>query len=126
MKIKEVESLLDKDRSLIRYYIERDLIRPQQRGNGYRDFSNKDIDQIKRIIILRHLQISVADISRLQKGEIDMKRMLDVSFSILNQKRKRLDAVMQICREMMDDDGLTAMFDPEKYYSMIQGGGRSC
>lgn len=126
MNIKQVELLLGRDRTLVRYYIDKGLVKPHQRGNGYRDFSDADIDQIKRIIILRHLQISVADISRLQKGEIDLKRMLDVSFSILNQKRKRLDAVMQICREMMDDDGLTAMFDPEKYYSMLQGGGRSC
>lgn len=46
----------------IEYYEEQQLIQPQVLENGYRDFSDSEVEQLKKIAILRKLGLSVSDI----------------------------------------------------------------
>lgn len=63
MTIKEVEEQTGLTRSNIRFYEKEKLIEPSRNDkNGYRDYSEKDVDNIKKIAYLRTLEISIEDI----------------------------------------------------------------
>ena len=67
MTIKEVEKETGLTRSNIRFYEKEKLIEPSRNEkNGYRDYSKKDIETIKKIAFLRTLGISVEDIRLVQ------------------------------------------------------------
>ena len=63
MTIKEVEELTGLSRSNVRFYEKERLIFPSRNEkNGYRDYSESDVENIKKIAYLRTLGISVEDI----------------------------------------------------------------
>lgn len=63
MTIKEVEERTGLARSNIRFYEKEKLIEPSRNEkNGYRDYSEQDIENIKKIAYLRTLEISIEDI----------------------------------------------------------------
>ena len=58
MTIKEVEERTGLTRSNIRFYEKEKLIEPSRNDkNGYRDYSEKDVENIKKIAYLRTLEI---------------------------------------------------------------------
>ena len=63
MLINEVSKLTGLTKKAIEYYIERGLVSPSTLNNGYRDFSQEDVEQLKKIAILRKLGISTDDIN---------------------------------------------------------------
>ena len=63
MTIKEVEQILEVPRATIRFYEKEGLIDPKREGNRYRDYSEEDVEQLKRIIILRKAGLPLSDIS---------------------------------------------------------------
>jgi DNA-binding transcriptional MerR regulator len=64
---KEVSTLLDIDSETMRYYENRNLIsKPSRLGNGYRSYSEKNIEEIKFIQHCRSLGIGLEEIKVLQ------------------------------------------------------------
>ena len=56
MTIKEVEERTSLSRSNIRFYEKEKLIEPSRNeSNGYRDYSENDVENIKKIAYLRTL-----------------------------------------------------------------------
>lgn len=63
MTIKDVEERTGLARSNVRFYEKEKLINPSRNeGNGYRDYSEKDVEDIKKIAYLRTLGITIEDI----------------------------------------------------------------
>ena len=59
MTIKEVEQILNIPRATIRYYEKEKLIDPQRTENGYRDYSDEDVELLKKIIILHFVDYRI-------------------------------------------------------------------
>ena len=56
MKIKDVEERTGLSRSNVRFYEKEKLIEPSRNeSNGYRDYSENDVENIKKIAYLRTL-----------------------------------------------------------------------
>lgn len=55
MTIKEVEMLLDIPRATVRFYEKEGLISPTREGNGYRDYSDEDVEKLKRLLFFERL-----------------------------------------------------------------------
>ena len=68
MRIKEVEELTGITSKNIRFYEKEGLISPKRSENGYRDYSNEDIEILKSIKLYRKLDISLEDIKLMQKN----------------------------------------------------------
>ena len=62
MLVNEVCKECNLTKKAVEYYIEQGLIAPSVRENGYRDFSDADVAQLKKISVLRGLGLSVAEI----------------------------------------------------------------
>lgn len=58
------------NRSSIRFYEKKGLISPERnKKNGYREYTNQDMEDIQKIAYLRTLGISIEDISQAMQGK---------------------------------------------------------
>ena len=114
MRIKEVERQLGIDRETIRFYIREDLISPEQGSNRYRDYTEEDVRQLKRILIMRDLDMSLDDIRGVLRGDKDLNRVLKQKKRDLQKKQAFMAGVSQICSELIETDD--AAFDPEEIF----------
>ena len=64
MLINEVCKKCRLTKKAVEYYIEQGLISPDIMENGYRDFSQDDVEQLKKISVLRKLGLAVLDIRK--------------------------------------------------------------
>ena len=67
--INEVSKITGLTKKAIEYYVERELLYPSVLENGYRDFSKTQVEQLKKISILRKLGISTKEIKTLLADE---------------------------------------------------------
>ena len=75
MKIKEVEELSGMTRANIRFYEKEGLLSPQRNSNGYRDYTEEDVETLKRIRLLRSIHISLEDIKALNENVCPTKNV---------------------------------------------------
>lgn len=69
MLINEVSKITGLTKKAIEYYAERKLISPSNLENGYRDFCESQVEQLKKISVLRKLGISTEEIKTLLYDE---------------------------------------------------------
>ena len=69
VKINEVEALVGISKRNIRFYEKEGLLTPGRNSdNGYREYSGEDVDTLKRVKLLRKLDVPLEEIRRLQRG----------------------------------------------------------
>ncbi|MCB5919682.1 MerR family transcriptional regulator [Mediterraneibacter faecis] len=77
MTIKDVEEQTGLSRSNIRFYEKEKLIEPSRNeSNGYRDYSENDVENIKKIAYLRTLGISIEDIRSIISEKVTCRKCL--------------------------------------------------
>lgn len=81
----EVQDKTNLSRKAIEYYEEKGLIHPKKLENGYRDYSDEDVEVLKRISLLRNLGLSISEIALY----LDSKE--EALASILRRKEHELD-----------------------------------
>ena len=81
----EIQKETGLTRKAIEYYEDKGLIHPQKSDNGYRDYSTKDLEILKKVSIFRKLGMSISDI-----GECILSGG-DTLSSVLRKKQHQLD-----------------------------------
>ncbi|MCX7773512.1 MAG: MerR family transcriptional regulator [Clostridia bacterium] len=69
MYIHDVSKLTDLTKKAIEYYTEKELVCPVTLENGYRDFSEDDVDRLKKISILRKLGLGIEEVKAVLADE---------------------------------------------------------
>ena len=115
MTIKEVESRTELVRANIRYYESQGLISPVRRENGYREYTQQDVDTLLKIKLLRQLRFSMEEIQALQKGERDLALVLDQKLRELKLAQEELEDAARLCRELRQDQASYATLDAAHY-----------
>lgn len=85
MKIQEIETRSGLERATIRYYEREGLLNPQRTENGYRDYSEADLKELKKIKLLRQLGLTLEKIRELQQGTGDFSEAMDNQIDALDQ-----------------------------------------
>lgn len=84
MTIKDVEERTGLSCSNIRFYEKEKLIEPSRNeSNGYRDYSENDVENIKKIAYLRTLGISIEDIRSIISEKVTLQEMLEKQKEVL-------------------------------------------
>ena len=87
MTIKDVEQRTGLSRSNIRFYEKEKLIEPSRNeSNGYRDYSENDVENIKKIAYLRTLGISIEDIRNIISEKATLKDTLEKQYEVLKSQ----------------------------------------
>jgi len=115
MNIKELEERLQIPRANIRYYEREGLLSPQRGENNYRSYSEEDLETLKKIKLLRQLDMPVDTIRAVQAGETDLEEALRRQSTLLANESARLERSRTICRSILSDRVTYAALEPAKY-----------
>lgn len=85
MTINEIAKELNMTKRAIKYYEEQGLLKVAKDTNGYRNYSEQDVEILRMISVYRKLGIGISDIKKLLEGE-DKEILLE----ILENKEKEL------------------------------------
>ncbi len=104
MKINEVEAAVGVTKKNIRFYEEEGLISPRREpGNGYRSYSEADVERLRRIKLLRKLDVPLADIREMLEGRKTLAEGMAQQLERLSTRRKDLNEAIGFC-EMLEKD----------------------
>lgn len=104
MTIKEVEEQTGLSRSNVRFYEKEKLISPvRNETNGYRDYSESDIENIKKIAYLRTLGISIEDIRNVILGKTILREAIQKQNDMLKSQIVDLNRAKILCEKMLNE-----------------------
>ena len=108
MTIKDVEERTGLSRSSIRFYEKEKLIEPSRNErNGYRDYSENDVENIKKIAYLRTLGIPVEDIRRIISKKVTLQETLERQNEVLKSQITDLNKAKFMCEKMLDEESIS-------------------
>lgn len=108
MTIKEVEERTGLARSNVRFYEKEKLIQPSRNErNGYRDYSQSDVENLKKIAYLRTLGVSIEDIRNVIWRKESLTEILERQSERLAVQMDDLDRAKALCEQMLHDRELT-------------------
>ena len=103
MKINEVEAAVGVTKKNIRFYEEEGLITPgREPGNGYRSYSQADVERLRRIKLLRKLGVPLEEIRQMQTGAHTVGDGMRRHLVTLERDRENLDQAIRLCAALTD------------------------
>lgn len=123
MTIKEVELHTGLTRANIRYYEDQGFFSADRGENGYRNYSEEDVDVLLKVKLLRQLGFSLEEIHQLQRGEQSLERALTERESGLERERRALDQALELCRTMRQEGASFYTLDARRYLDRLAQAG---
>ena len=115
MKINEVEAAVGITKKNIRFYEEEGLIAPgREPGNGYRSYSQADVERLQRIKLLRKLDVPLADIREMLAGQKTLADGMAQQLERLSTRRKDLDEAIGFCELLHGEPGTLEELDVQQ------------
>ena len=100
MTIKEIEQATGLPRASVRFYESEGLISPGRGENGYRNYTDSDLDSLLKIRLLRQLDIPLEDIQALQNSQRSLDSVLDAALDRLDRNAAQLERARAMCRTL--------------------------
>lgn len=116
--INELVKLSGVSARTLRYYDEIGLLKPLMvEQNGYRQYSQPDIDRLQQILFYRALDFKLEQIKvLLEDPNFEVKEALKNQQRLLEQKRNYLDGLLQTIAQTIDTmEGETTMTNEQKF-----------
>lgn len=121
MKINKVEELVGITKKNIRFYEEKGLITPaRNEENMYREYSDADVEMLRRIKLLRQLSIPIEEIAKLQKGYLTLEDCMRRHRIYMEREEENLRQKKSICLQIEESKNQFAQLETEKYFQLMQ------
>lgn len=101
MLIREVEKLTGIKDVNIRYYEKEGLIHPERKSNGYREYSDADVELIRQIKVLRLLEVPVPLIKQVLNGNLSLQAVIQKRLNDLNEEEQKLKEIKSSCENIL-------------------------
>ena len=119
MTIKEMEERSGMTRANIRFYETEGLLHPTRQDNGYRDYSEEDLAELKKIKLLRSLELPLEGVRQAQMGQRPLESLLAEQLPRLQTEAARLESAGAVCDEMRRDGVEYATLDAQRYLDAL-------
>lgn len=114
MKINEVETLAGITKKNIRFYEEQGLLSPRRNAeNGYREYCGDDVQLLRRIRLMRKLDVPIEEIRQMFAGTHTVGDGMRRHLITLEREQRNLEKSMELCRELTTQDIPLAQLDAE-------------
>ena len=94
MKINEVAKLTGVSVRTLQYYDEIGLLIPKKLDNGYRDYSDENLDKLQKILFYRFLKFKLNDIKELLDGDIDSLKILEQQRELILKEKEKFEIIL--------------------------------
>lgn len=105
MLLNEIIEEVGMTKRAVKYYEEKGLLSVKKDGNGYRNYTEQDIETLKRISVYRKLGIGIKDIQRILNDE-DENILRSIYQEKLNEHQLQ-DKEIKALKEFIDDRDAT-------------------
>ena len=102
MKINEVEQLVGVTKRNIRFYEKEGLLSPGRTDNGYRDYGEADVEALRKIKLLRKLDVPLEEIRRMQQGTLTLTDGVRRHIIQLERAQDNLATMRSLCQELAE------------------------
>ena len=113
MKTKDIEECLHISKENLRYYEKEGLIHPQRKNNGYREYSGEDIGKLKKILVMRKLGITIAEIRDVLEDRRTLGSVLDDTMVRLNSEIEAMKAAYTMCGRLVEENTTISSLDAD-------------
>lgn len=86
MKTYEVSEIVGMSKQTIMFYEKEGLLKPKREDNGYRNYSEEDVQTLKLIKLLRSMDIDLEDIKLILEGKLSFHECLNMKSEYIHQK----------------------------------------
>lgn len=102
MKIKEVEEKVGLPRANIRYYEREGVFTPERNeDNNYREYTQADVECLKKIKVLRMMDVSTVDIKAIALNEITLSEVMEKRLKEVCDEQKQLKEIEKTCERIL-------------------------
>ena len=119
MKINELEELLGVSKATIRYYEDQGLVIPPRTDNGYREYSDEEVQLFQKIIVLRKLGLGIPEIRDLIDGKAELHDVLEYNMERLRTRQDEIASMMELSGKIEAEATDFASIDSPKYLKHI-------
>jgi len=119
MKINELEDLLGVSKATVRYYEDQGLVTPQRTENGYREYSDEDVQLFQKIIVLRKLGLSMTELRDLIDGKAELDDVLSYNIEKLRTRQDEIASAIELCGRIKAEASDFSSIDSPKYLRHI-------
>ena len=121
MKINEVEALAGIAKKNIRFYEEQGLLSPRRNPeNGYRDYADEDVLVLRRIRLLRKLDVPIDEIRLMLSGSHTVGDGMRRHLISLERQQRNLQQAMELCQELAYQDIPISQLDTESLLTRME------
>ena len=125
MKIKELESLLSISRSNIRFYEKQGLFSPERKDNNYREYTERDAEILKKIIIFRKMGFTVEEIRLIQNNELSFTEAISAAQERIENEINELNGSLKLIRQVAKESSSFDEIDVDRHWTAIGESERS-
>ena len=119
MKIKELENILSITRSNIRFYEKQGLFSPERKDNNYREYTERDIDLLKKIIILRKMGFTVEEIKLIQNDELPFNEAITNTQHRIENEIQQLNGSLKLIKQVAQKNSSFDEIDIDEHWNAI-------
>lgn len=119
MKIKEIEERTGLTRANIRFYESKGLLCPTREGNNYRDYSEEDVELLRKIVLFRRLGISIEDIRKLFDGTLSLQEAVARAKFELQSQIQQMQGSLELCTVMQERAERMETLSVDRYDELI-------
>lgn len=120
MTIKEIEEASGMQRANIRFYEAEGFLNPEREKNGYRNYTEADLEILKKIKLLRSLHISLEEIKAMHQGEQELGKTLEEHIEWLTKEQQELEKSKYVCEKMQRDGATYEKLNTEQYLRVLK------
>ena len=119
MKIKELENLLSISRSNIRFYEKQGLFSPERKDNNYREYTNQDIEVLKKIIIFRKMGFTVEEIKLIQNNDLPFAEAIANAQRRIEDEIEQLNGSLKLIKQVAQENLSFDEIDIDEHWNTI-------
>ena len=120
MKIGEIAKQSGLSISNIRFYEKKGLIGPNRDENSqYRIYSNDDLEQLKKIILFRKMDLPVDTIGSILNGTVSLEVVIKQQLAELKSKQLMIQGSIDLCDKLVADRAYDHM-DLDYYLDFVK------
>ena len=119
MKIKALENLLSISRSNIRFYEKQGLFSPERKDNNYREYTEQDIEVLKKIIVFRKMGFTVEEIKLIQNDQLPFTEAIKTAQHRIEDEIEQLNGSLQLIKQVAKENSSFDEIDIEEHWQKI-------
>lgn len=119
VKIKELENILSISRSNIRFYEKQGLFSPERRENNYREYTEHDIEVLKKIIVFRKMGFSLEEIKLIQNNELPFTEAIINTQHRIENEIEQLNGSLKLIKQVAKENSSFDEIDINEHWNAI-------